>query len=247
MSIKISVICVYNNKNQFEMQLKQSLYDQNVEYELVELDNENGRFSSAAEALNYGAKLAQGDVLIFSHQDIYFKESDGLSKLSKAIEECGKGSIVGTQGVSDGSMIYYTNLTSGNRLEKRMIRDFDEAPIEVSCIDEGLFGMMKSTYQVHPFDEELCDNWHLYAVEQCLWARKNGNHVYSYPLQIHHFSRGHISRSYMKGLIKIAKYYRKSNKYIWTTCYKVKTTKSYLYLLYFCWCSYRIIRGKVLD
>ena len=40
----ISIICVYNNQNQFESQLKASLESQDVDYELIDIDNTNNKF-----------------------------------------------------------------------------------------------------------------------------------------------------------------------------------------------------------
>lgn len=245
--MKISVICVYNNKKQYDEQLKKSLTTQSVNYELIGVANYDNSFTSAAKALNYGAKNSIGDILIFAHQDIYFKTNNELQILAEYIDRCSIGDIVGTQGVIDRSTLYYTNLTSGNCLITKLVNKFPLSLVEVSCVDEGLFGMTRKTFEVHNFNENLCDNWHLYAVEFCLWARKNNHHVYVCPIQIHHFSRGRISRSYMKGLIKLADYYKHSFKYVWTTCYKVKTSWLYLRGLYFIWCTNRIIRGKPLD
>lgn len=195
--MKISVICVYNN-NQFESQLCRSLSKQEAEYELIGIDNTCNRFSSAAKALNYGASIADGEILIFSHQDIFFKTKNELGDLARAISHCKIGDIVGTQGVIDKSREYYTNLTSGNRLDMTIINNYQMQLYEVSCVDEGLFGMKKATWENHCFDEVNCDNWHLYCVEACLNARKCGGKIYVYPAQIHHFSKGTISKLHEK-------------------------------------------------
>ena len=79
----------------------------------------------------------------------------------------------------------------------------------------------------------------------CLWNRKNGGSVYVCPIQLHHFSMGIISLGYMKNLKLLCKVYRKDFKYIWTTCYKVKTNVIYINLLYFFWIVNRIVRGKL--
>ena len=72
---KISVICVFNNMDQFEKQLNKSLKQQDVDYELIAIDNSNNKFSSASQALNYGSEKAKGDILVFSHQDIFLKRN----------------------------------------------------------------------------------------------------------------------------------------------------------------------------
>lgn len=245
--MKISVICVYNNEKSFKDQLLYTLKKQKIEYELIAIDNRNHRFSSAAEALNYGADKAKGDVLIFSHQDIYLKGENELEKLGKTIIKQPIGTIIGTQGVREKSKLYYSNLTAGGRLNKRLNYEFEEKLYEVACVDEGFFGMRKETFVQHNFNENICNNWHLYCVEQCLYARKNKNKVYVYPSQIHHSSYGNITYSYMNNLKHLCKQYRKDFKYIWTTCYKVRTNSIYINLLVFIWVLNRKIRGRSIN
>ena len=243
--MKVSVICVYNNKSVFENQLLKSLKKQNMQYELIAIDNSNNKFSSAASALNYGAQEASGDVLIFSHQDIYLKRSNELEFIATIIYNQKCGDIVGTQGVREPSKVYYTNITAGKIYDQTIINNYEEQLYEVSCVDEGFFGMKKNTWEKLKFNEELCDNWHLYCVEMCLHTRKTGGNVYVWPAQLHHFSMGTITLGYMRNLKKLCGVYRKDFKYIWTTCYKVRTNYAYIQLLYLAWVVNRFIRGKL--
>lgn len=243
--MRVSVICVYNSKEQLDSQLTVSLKLQNIEYEFIGINNTNNIFSSAAKALNYGATKSCGDVLVFVHQDIYFKTSSELNKLATETNKCQVGTIVGTQGVKETSKLYYTNLTSGKNFNEELICDFEDMLYEVSCVDEGLFAMKRETWLSHPFDEELCDNWHLYCVEACLNARKTGHKVYVWPSQIHHFSRGTITLKYMKNLKRLCEVYRNDFKYIWTTCYKVRTDRLYINMLISIWIMNRFVRGRL--
>ena len=245
--MRVSVICVYNNSEQLHSQLEASLNLQDLEFEPIFLDNSGGRFTSAAAALNHGAKASQGDILIFSHQDIYLKTRTALRELAEAIAGCETGTIVGTAGVKEPSKQYYLNLTQGEAFDPTIQRICENRLYPVSCVDEGLFGMTRATWEQHPFDEALCDNWHLYAVESCLWAREQGHEVFVQPVQLHHFSAGRITRSYMKGLIRLTDRYQKSHKYIWTTCYKVPTSWLYVRGLYLVWSLNRRLRGRPLD
>ena len=243
--IKVSVICIFNNENQLKKQLKTSLEIQNLDFEWIAIDNSNNRFRSAAEALNYGSRQSKGDILIYSHQDIFLKRDNELRKFVEAINECEVGSIVGTQGVIEPRKVYYSNLTAGTSYNSTIVEDYEEKLYEVSCVDEGFFGMKKETWNMLQFDEDLCDNWHLYCVEMCLHTRKQGHKVYVYPSQIHHFSMGTITLGYMRNLKKMCEVYRKDFKYIWTTCYKVKTNKFYINSLFFVWYLNRKIHKKL--
>lgn len=241
----ISVICVFNNQEQLEEQLKASLEFQRANYELIAIDNRENKFKSAAGALNYGSEKASGEILIYSHQDIYLKRPDEIERFAAAIEKCPLGTIVGAQGVREPKKLYYTNLTWGKALDKRIVEDYKEDLYAVSCVDEGFFGMKRETWNLLRFNEDLCDNWHLYSVEMCLHTRKLGNKVYVFPTQMHHFSRGVISLGYMNNLKKLCEVYRKDFKYIWTTCYKVRTNRFYINMLYTAWCLNRKIRGRL--
>ena len=49
----ISLICCYNNLQQYN-DMQKSLENQTVEYELIGIDNRDGKYQSAASALNAG-------------------------------------------------------------------------------------------------------------------------------------------------------------------------------------------------
>lgn len=242
----ISIICVYNNRQQLEKQLLKSLNQQNCEFELILIDNTKNAYTSAAEALNEGVKQSKGDILIFSHQDITLKEKNGIFDFANAIDRTIDGDIVGSQGVRETSKTYYENLTCGAEYDFRKVYKYPCELMEMSCVDEGFFGMRRGTWELHSFNEILCDGWHLYCVEQCLYSRKNGKKVYVYPIQIHHYSRGTITKQYMDGLRRLCRHYRQDFKFVWTTCYKVRTSSIYINCLYYLWVINRCIRGRSL-
>lgn len=239
----ISIICVYNNKEQYENQLVNSLKTQACEFELVGIDNTNAKFTSAAKSLNYGAKISKGEYLIFVHQDLTFKSPDEIKAFSEYGISLPIGSILGAVGVKEKSYNYYGNWTSGALYDSTRKSNIT-APVEVDSIDESVIGMSKKTWERHHFDEILCDSWHMYAVETCLWNRKNKGSIYVYPMQVHHYSHGHIDLSYMKTFVKLADYYRKDFNYIWTTCYKWTSSWLFVRLLYIVWVINRRVRGN---
>ena len=242
----ISIICVYNDKAALKNQLMESLKQfETKDFELILLDSTKYGFSCSAEGLNFGAQKANGDVLIFTHQDVFIKNENEFYDFCDFIKKNSIGTIVGAAGAIEGKKENYTNYTTGSILDIAIINRVNGIR-EVACIDESFFGMKKETFAGHPFDKTLCDNWHLYAVEISMFARKNGKKVFVYPIQIHHYSNGKISIEYMKGLLKLADCYRDVFKYIWTCCYKVKTNWIYTRGLYVIWCLHRIVMGKPL-
>lgn len=219
--MKVSIICVYNNPEQLNQCLISSLKKQNIDYELILVNGSNGDFKSCAKALNHGVNQSTGQILVFSHQDIILKRDSELSLFTNYISSMPVGTIIGVAGAQEKNKQNLGNYTSGNNVSHQLKFTISEA-IQVSCVDECFFGMLRETYNKHPFNEYLCDDWHLYAVEQCLFHRKEGNKVMLYPSQIHHLSSGKISLKYMEGLVKLVDQYSSDFKYIWTTCYKIR-------------------------
>ena len=241
--ILISVISVYNDSKVLEEQLGKSLKNQNCRYEWIPVANDTNRFSSAASALNEGASKAKGEVLIFLHQDIFFKTENELKLFGERILSHDTGTIVGAAGAVEKEKQNIGVYTSGVLYDSNCL-SVDWKEKEVSCVDEFCFGMKRSTFEQHSFDEKLCDNWHLYAVEACLYWRKHGGRVMVVPVQVHHFSKGTISLNYMQGLKRLADYYRSDFCYIWTTCYKVSTSKIWINGLLLIWYLNRKIRRR---
>ena len=243
---KASIICVFNNPEKLKSELLASIPDKN-DIELVLMNNIDNKYKSASEALNLGVSQAKGNVLIFSHQDIYIKSQRELDSFIDRIYNGQIGDIYGAQGAKETQRNNISNITAGKQLDKNYLYMIKK-PICVSCVDEGFFGMKRETFDLlGKFDVNLCDNWHLYSVEISLRARKNGFHVYADPIQLHHFSYGRISKSYMKGLIRLCDAYRDSNKYVWTTCYKVSTNYFSIRILYLIWYLHRKVIGKPLE
>lgn len=243
--MRVSIVCVYNNYEQLNDCLLRGLKKQNINYELILLDGSKGKFKSCAAALNSGVANSSGDILIFSHQDIYLKSQKELENFVRFIYDASEGTIVGVAGAVEKSNRNIGNYTSGLTINEEIVERINK-PTQVSCIDECFFGMTKATYEIHHFDEVLCDDWHLYAVEQCLYHRSNGDNVYVFPCQVHHLSSGKISLNYMNDLVNLADRYRKKFKYIWTTCYKVRTNYLYVRVLRIAWKFNRKIRRREL-
>lgn len=196
--------------------MKQSLMRQTVKYELIGIDNRENKYSSAAAALNAGSKEANGDFLIFLHQDIIFEKPDSLSKFAEAYPK-DKNTIIGLFGASHGkSEALTTNLYSAQTL------------------DECFIGMSKDVYSRLKFNEKLCDGWHLYAVEMCLRAKEKGILIATGSFNIKHLSSGNVDDNYMRTFKKLITEY-KNAKWIATTC-KSMPTKTALYnAYYFIW------------
>lgn len=235
----ISVVCVYDSKAILENSLLKSLENQNSRYELVLIDNTQQKFKSAAEALNWGGKRVKGDYIMFVHQDVDLCSNSWLKHAEKILDSITDLGIAGVAGMSDQG---HNNRERGrNIIEHRYPRRLWEwgnpiqKPERVQTLDECLIIIPKSVFNLLQFDEETCNNWHLYSVDYCLSCRKKGFHAYVIPLFIYHGydnpagrpapskvellkSVGTLPKSYYQTLEKLIKKHRNYYKRIYTTC-----------------------------
>ncbi len=222
---KISLICVYNNQEMVDS-MAESCKTQTVgldNIELVLINNTKGEFKSAAAALNYGADKAQGDKLIFLHQDIEFLREDALEYIEDYLDKNPRA-LIGAAGVTcrdkgfDGEIV--SSMYAGP--DKTKYSD-EENPREGFVLDECLFGCNRELFKTIRFDEKVCDGWHLYAADLCLQAVINSFEVVILPLpQVWHKSNGNADKAYFATQNELAKKYRKNFKII-------NTTNSYVY------------------
>lgn len=97
----ISIVCVFNNRGILESYLLKSLQNQTSNYELTLVDNTEGKFESASKALNWGARNARGDYIMFVHQDVDLCSKSWLENAEKILQSLPKLGIAGVIGMSD--------------------------------------------------------------------------------------------------------------------------------------------------
>ena len=208
----VSIICVFNNRKILENYLLKSLKIQKeVEYELILIDNTNNTFNSASSALNFGGKKAQGDFLIFVHQDISFKEEYTLKNFVDKLYRY-PNSIVGMAGMLDEGVI--TKIKHGKENKYAgTINSF--TPQEVQSVDECIFSIPKKIFNENYFNEEIIKGWHLYAVEYSVRLANKGIKTFVVDVEgIYHLSPGYsMNNSYYKILKKILKKYKVKKLY----------------------------------
>lgn len=206
MIMMMSIICVYNNRSILEENLIGSLEKQGGDYELILIDNRKNEFKSAASALNYGAEKARGDYYVFSHQDIYFSDENWINDTVKQLEKLEKIGIVGVAGKTVDSIVR-SNIKQG-------LDPVDVSPFKISeaqkasTLDECLFIIPRDVFKKHPLNEEICDDWHLYAVDYVYEIKDCGFEAYIIPTVLEHRSKGaSMSESYYTTLHKLQKKY----------------------------------------
>lgn len=206
--------------------MQKSLENQTVEYELIGIDNRDGKYKSAASALNAGGGRSHGEILIFLHQDIVFEKENSLEDFIKAIPD-EMDSIVGLYGASHG---------------KR--RKIAENLYEAETLDECCVAMHKTVWKQLKFNENLCNGWHLYVVELCLRASEQGVLIASGNFEINHLSSGTVDEKYMNTFKELLVTYKKK-KWIATTCKVMPTNLFVFYLYYGIWKMKKAIFGNL--
>lgn len=215
-----SIIVVFNDERALNEILLKSLSNQTTKFELTAIDNTKGQFKSAAEALNYGGKQANGKYIMFVHQDVDLGSNSWLENVEKALDDIPDLGIAGVAGMSEKGK---TNKERG----RGYINDCGEIwqwsnavqrPEQVQTLDECLLIVPKEIFSKTQFDEKTFDGWHCYGVDYCLSVRQMGFKPYVVPAFIYHRSL----RSNVKDLPKYQeRLYNKAGKNykrIYTTC-----------------------------
>ncbi len=209
----ISVICACNNQEVFEKMLLCSLNKQTIsDWELIVVDAKKEGLPSASAALNWGADRANGNILLFVHQDVEFLRDNILELIEMYCAEYDFG-VAGVAGRALNENDVYASVIQGK--EKSPAGEQLISPRETDSLDECLFFIKKDNFKGF---EDLGETWHFYAVEYSQKCRLNGEKIMLFPLEIYHLSPGwSLDNSYWKTLKLFAKKSKGKVKYIITT------------------------------
>lgn len=209
----ISIICPFNNKNILQM-LLESLKNQDYNnYELILVDTIKEGFKSAAAALNYGSSKANGDILLFVHQDVELLENNILSKIEEYCHnyEFGIAGVAGKKVEDEGCM---TSVVVGKN-RKPGGKFITTKVTKTQTLDECMFIIKKDKFRGFT---DYGNTWHFYSVDYSLMCIENNEDVLLLPLKIYHLSPGYsMNYNYYDTLKKVAKK-RNTIKVIATTC-----------------------------
>jgi len=216
----ISIVVVYNNEQALERILLPSLKNQTASFELIKLDNTGGRFKSAAEALNYGAKQANGKYIMFVHQDVELDSDLWLQKVENILNLIPDLGIAGVAGMSENGK---TDKERGRGYISNCGQIWEyanpvEKPEKVQTLDECLLIVPRPVFNKLQFDSAVFDNWHCYGADYCLSIKQMGLNSYVIPAFIYHRSlltNVKNMPSYQKRLFNK---HRRNYKHIYTTC-----------------------------
>lgn len=208
----ITVVCVFNDQEVLKQRLLSSLSAQTVNHQLVLVDNRDSSFRNAASALNHGARQAEGEWIVFLHQDVSLISRDWLFKAEELLCHRQPVGWVGVAGVSDSGVQHCILRDSS------MLRGFPfEGFVAVQTLDEVLLIHRRETDD-HQYFDEAVPGWHAYGVEACCRAVDEGKNNYVIPMPIWHDSK----RTNLEGLTEAHDYvwrkYGAALRRIYTTC-----------------------------
>lgn len=205
------------------------------------IDNRSDRYRSAARALNDAMREVHTPFCIILHQDLILDDGD-IAVFQSALEYLEDGDILGTAGTCHDAREIYTNTTF----------DYDRKPagkyrvrgvMECDIVDECCFGGRAETFRRHPFSERICRHFHLYAAEQCLYAKCHGHHVYLCGMKLWHVSIGRVDMKFASDYARLCRAYRGQYPYIKTDCERSATDPMHCCLT---WCK-RLCKNLVWD
>ncbi len=221
----VTIVCCYNNKTMFEVFITASLNLQKTKYELIGIDNRNSIFPSISSAYNSIIPEITGSVVLFCHQDIAFSDPGFLEGIEYFI--CShENDILGFCGIKDNGIVV-SNLKyreTGEFITKNQLTTCSE----VETVDECCFAIsLRRLKALGGFNEELCDNWHLYTVELCIRNQLvNGKSIVS-PNSIYHKMNDtgglDVDDNFLLNIGKIAKHYKNKKERIYAPCYILNT------------------------
>lgn len=222
--MKLSVICIANEQKTYDDFLENLATQKFTDFELITAMNMNGEYKGAREAFNENAAWAKGDYLMFIHPDIRFQDSDALSDLAAFLDSEMPFGVLGAAGAAPdgkGGRDILTTIVQGP--DREPVGKTITAPTPVQTLDECLFMIERDYFMAHPFPD--VDGWHLYCVEYCLEAIKDGMSVKAVPSRVWHLSEGgSLNETYMDQLEALIEKEKDSFDIICTTVKPWKTS-----------------------
>lgn len=223
----VTVVCCYNNEECLKKMLLPSLNRQKQEVQRILIDNNQKKYVSAAMAYNKEVIKAEGDIIIFCHQDIAFDDENFIDDIEKVFQKT-PNIILGMAGIKKDGFVY-SQLKYYKTKEYITQKRLSDKLEEVESIDECFFAIKREHLMKLMFDEVVCDNWHLYAVEFCYRAKHADLKLKSMVTSIqayHKMEPGtglEVDEKFIKTMKKVCKKYADLEEEIYAPCYITAT------------------------
>jgi hypothetical protein len=236
----ISVVSIVNDETIAKEFLLRGLSLQDAKFELLLVDNRASIYKSASQALNYASIKANGDYLMFIHQDVFLYSRNWLKEAEGWLSTLSDIGLAGVAGMKKPrfisqfevsalyfllrklgkSYLWFSHYGRGNVFHGPEKASWEGGHISdvipVQTVDEQLLIVPFKVFQHTKFDETVCNGWHLYGVEFSLRLSQKGYGVYVLPCPVFHRSSGIVNDAYLRTLMKLIRKY-KNEKVINTT------------------------------
>ena len=222
----ITIICCYNNREQLEAMLMQSIYSflSKNEFNIIHINSRERGFKSAAQAYNTTIKENWENLhekVLFCHQDIAFSNNAFINRIIEELKD-NPMQIIGVAGISTNGIVY-SNLKYQRTKEYITKNRVTENKQEVVSVDECCFATSKEVLKQIKFDEANCYHWHLYAVDMCHQAKLLDIPSYVIPESIFHKENSdnglYTDSHFLKTMWRLTKKYRGKIRTIYSPCY----------------------------
>jgi len=223
----ISVISIINNYDVAKRYLLKGLNGQTAKYELLLIDNAASVYTSGSKANNDASLKANGDYLMFIHQDVLLRSKDALKQVEDSLSTLSKVGLASAVGMIKPKFInqyeayaryllllglgmphlWFLRYGRGNNLHGSSMSPwggrFITDPTCVQTVDEFFLTVPTKIFENTKFDEVTCPDWHLFGTDFSLSIQRKGYKVYVLPISVIHRSRGTISVPYVRTLAKV--------------------------------------------
>jgi GT2 family glycosyltransferase len=203
-----------------------TLHERNVrktasaEVEYLRFDN---RIPSAGlcAVYNRGVELAQGDIVVFMHEDVFFMDTgwDAALMRSFADPRVGMVGIAGTQYLGPeapgwaaagrpfirGKVVHETG---GGENFHLTVFSWEKTDIEVVAVDGLFFAVRKSLFDRIRFDEATFDGFHFYDLDLCMQVRQTHRIVVNADIAVKHLSGGSFDAAWKGYALRFVGKYR---------------------------------------
>ena len=251
----LSIISVINNEQRANEYLIRALNRQNTRHELLIIDNRSNIYKNAAQAYNLAASKANGDYLVFIHQDVFFHKNQWLKEIENYMSTIPDAGLAGIAGMKKPAYVnqlemwlryfsivkihngqtWFSTYGRGNLLTGKDQHQWPgrlvSEPVPVQTVDELMLVLPAKIFDTFKFDEKTCDSWHLYGVDLSLTLSKKRLKTYVLPPQAVHASEGKIDPLYIETLQKLIQKH-KNETIINTTCGLYPTKRELLDLFW---------------
>lgn len=178
-------------------------------YEYLRIDNRDNAHGICS-AYNEGVMRAQGDILVFVHEDVFFMEHGWGTILEKKMQS---DDSIGLIGVAGTQYLFADNrywsaagvpFTRGRIVQimgdKNLLSVFhwDKSDADVVAVDGLFFAVRKHLFEKVSFDSGTFDDFHFYDLDICMQIRKHARLIVTWDIMLKHLSIGVTEEPFLK-------------------------------------------------